>query len=496
MRLLRTPGYDDPAFPDASAISFARTFCPRWASGVLATQLGDRHGDYPAVRMHRAGATPTTRRKSTGTLAYAFDGGFIETTTAYNALGQVTQVAKPFHLATVADNRSPSYTQTSYDNFNRVFSVTDPLGFIDACEVDDHHHDLQRLHDPDRPTGERPDRDATRDEERHRQGLHGDHADRDRAGEDFVRLRRRRKPDEHDRSRETTSSSGTTRAGERSRRSIPTWEAGPTSDGFGDLIGQTDAKSARRHDLRSTRPDGDEDRRPGTAQWVYDSAPGAGKGKLAAMVSAPDSHLAGPCTIPLVSATGGNRAGKSFRYTALGDVQEMDECADGAAFATTYEYDALGRQSLIRYPAVNTSQLAVGYHYTSLGYLQYLTDESSDYSVLWQAKAMNALGQVTDEQMRNGVETVSNRNPLTGWLLGSTATAHADHDNLIQNWSYGFDEIGNLLTRNRADAVNRRALVRDLHLRPDESPDYLARDHLRRIQPPGSVRLRPPGWAI
>src|SRR5262249_25062107 len=62
---------------------------------------------------------------------YAFDGGFIETNTAYNALGQVTQIAKPFHLATVADRTSPDYTTTTYDSFNRVYQVTDPLGIID-----------------------------------------------------------------------------------------------------------------------------------------------------------------------------------------------------------------------------------------------------------------------------------------------------------------------------------------------------------------------------
>ena len=134
--------------------------------------------------------------------------------------------------------------------------------------------------------------------------------------------------------------------------------------------------------------------------------------------------------------------------------KKVDECTDGSIFTTSYQYDALGRHSQIRYPVVGTSQLAVGYHYTGLGYLQYLTDDSVDGSILWQAKAMDALGQVTDEQMRNGVETVSNRNSLTGWLLNSTATAHSNQDEIIQNWTYGYDEIGDLLTRNRADAVN------------------------------------------
>src|SRR6185437_5256787 len=148
---------------------------------------------------------------------------------------------------------------------------------------------------------------------------------------------------------------------------------------------------------------------------------------------------------------------KFYVYTALGEIQEVDECADGTHFATQYQYDSAGRQSLIRYPAVGGSQLAVGYHYTSLGFLQYLTDESSDYSVLWQAKAMNALGQVTDQQTLNGVETVTTRNAATGWAMASTSTAHADGGTVIQNWSNTYDEAGNLLTRSRTDAVSGAA---------------------------------------
>src|SRR6185312_12709334 len=74
-------------------------------------------------------------------------------------------------------------------------------------------------------------------------------------------------------------------------------------------------------------------------------------------------------------------------------------------------------------------------------------------SVLWQAKSMNVAGQVTDEQAGNGLETVSNRNSFTGWLLGTTATAHADGDNVIQQWKYGFDEAGNLHSRDRSEAA-------------------------------------------
>jgi RHS repeat-associated protein len=74
--------------------------------------------------------------------------------------------------------------------------------------------------------------------------------------------------------------------------------------------------------------------------------------------------------------------------------------------------------------------------------------------VIWAVKAMNAAGQVTDEILRNGVETASVRNDATGWLLSRTATAHADGDTRIQDFAFAFDEAGSLRTRLRLDAVN------------------------------------------
>jgi RHS repeat-associated protein len=398
--------------------------------------------------------------KSTGTLAYAFDGGFIETTAAYDALGQVTQVAKPFHLASLANQPPVSYTQTSYDDFHRVQAVTDPLDVIDASGV------------PKSTTITTSYNGSTVETDRIVNGATQTHLETKNAigkvSAETTITESGPKTISYLYDADGNLTLTTDPAGNqvqigydvRGRKNatvdpdMGSWSY--TSDGFGDLIVQTDAKqqtTTMAYDQLGrmvTKTDA-----TGTAEWVYDTAPGAGKGKLAAMVSAPDSNFVGACAIPGgFSVAGGNRAVKSFKYTVFGDVQEVDECADGASFATSYQYDALGRQSLIRYPVVNASQLAVGYHYTTLGYLQYLTDESSDYSVLWQAKVVNVLGQVTDEQMRNGVETQSTRNPVTGWLISSTATAHADHDNVIQDQSYGFDEIGNLLTRSRKDAAS------------------------------------------
>jgi RHS repeat-associated protein len=229
-------------------------------------------------------------------------------------------------------------------------------------------------------------------------------------------------------------------------------------NGFGDLMSQTDAKGqtiTMGYDVLGRMTSKTDAATGDTAQWLYDTAPGAGVGKLAAMVSEPNGKLNGSCALPTgITVTGGDRAVKQYSYGQLGELRQTDECADGTVFTTTYEYDALGRQNVIHYPVAGASQLSVGYHYTNLGYLQYLTDESTDYGVLWQAKTMNALGQVTDEQMRNGVETAVTRNPSTGWAMASSSTAHADGDTLIQSWATSYDEAGNLLTRTRSDAIN------------------------------------------
>jgi RHS repeat-associated protein len=226
------------------------------------------------------------------------------------------------------------------------------------------------------------------------------------------------------------------------------------ADGFGDLVGQLDAKgqlTAMTYDVlgrMTSRTDA-----TGKAQWVYDVAPGAGIGKVAAMVSPPDVRLIGRCAVPFVTASDGSRAGRSFTYTAFGDVKDESACTDGDTFVTSFGYDALGRQSQVQYPTAGNDRLAVGYHYTNLGYLQYLTEDSSDYSVLWQATAMNALGQVTHESTRSRVETVATRNPATGWLMASSSTAHGNGDELIQSWAYHYDEAGNLLGRDRSDGA-------------------------------------------
>ena len=94
-------------------------------------------------------------------------------------------------------------------------------------------------------------------------------------------------------------------------------------DGFGDLIKQIDGNgltTTMTYDALG-RMTGKSDQ-SGTSQWVYDQASGAGIGKLAAMVGPDDPRANGSCSIPLVSLTDGNRAGKSLSYNQFGDLLE------------------------------------------------------------------------------------------------------------------------------------------------------------------------------
>ena len=270
--------------------------------------------------------------KPTAGLSYAFDGGFIETTTAYNVLGQVTQVAKPFHIATLADQPSVSYTKTYYDSFNRVETVTDPLGFIDGSSSAKSTTITTTYNgstiETDRQVSDAQGnlRTETRLETKNALGKVGSVTTQIETGPSTISYAY---DADGNLTVTTDPAQNHVQIGYDTRgRKISTVDPDMGSwqycvDGFGDLTGQIDAKTlaANPNDTCQSGPltvtmSYDSLGRmltktdsTGTAQWVYDVAPGAGVGKLAVMVSAPDPKLAGTCTLPsgvTVPATGGH----------------------------------------------------------------------------------------------------------------------------------------------------------------------------------------------
>ena len=422
--------------------------------------------------------------RATATRGRSFDGGFTESYTLFDRWGRTARQSAPYVAG------QPVFeTVTTYDSVgDRVRTVARELGAIDgtgtprrAIQTFKYYGRMVRTeHNVD---GEDEAHLHQQQREETKNVLGKVESVLDANGERIVYLY-----DADGNLTDTTSPTGNfyvhidydTR-GRKKRvvdRDLGTWTY--VHDGFGDLLSQKDAKGQSTGEMTTMTYDvlgrmTSKTDATGTARWVYDEAPGAGKGKLAAMVGAPDPGLQGQCPAPYDLPTDGNRAVRSFAYDTFGQLVEATECADGQSFAVNHLYDAFGREQQVTYPAVGETRLAVQYVYTSLGFLRYVAD-AADGGVYWAATEMNALGQVTREQTRNGVETASNRNPSTGWLLGSQSIAHADGGTLIRSWQADFDEVGNLRRRLRDDPVSGPA--------SDETFTYDALNRLRasRVQ--------------
>jgi RHS repeat-associated protein len=392
-------------------------------------------------------------------VTYAFDGSFTKTTSEYDPGGRVSRVAKPF-----AEASGPSYfTSTHYDPYGRISVVDDDLGVLDQSglsrtgKVTTTYFGStvvteRRLGDDDHQQPRSETKNALGKVTSVTEGPTTFSFSYDIDGNltDVTDVTPGHNP--------INVHTDYDRRGRKTGTSDP--DMGNWSyiyNGFGELIEQTDAKGQTTRmtydDLGRliTKTELAGTAQAGTSQWVYDTVPG-GVGKLVAVVSAPDDRLAGQCTIPGATLTNGKRAGRSYTFNALGEIDTATECTDGENFVTSFQYD-LGRTSRITYPQVGVDTFVVDYAYTNLGFLHYLKDPATD-SIYWAATAMNSRGQVTSEYTRSGVETVTTRNPATGWTTASASVAHADGDTLIQSFRYEFDQLGNLRSRKRSDGLN------------------------------------------
>jgi RHS repeat-associated protein len=204
------------------------------------------------------------------------------------------------------------------------------------------------------------------------------------------------------------------------------------------LVGQTDAKSQTSqftYDLLgrlTQRVEADM-----TATWTYDglngipAAPSIGK-----LVSASAS---GP------AANGNNGFTRSLTYDSVGRPSAVATTIAGTPtpYVAQASYDANGRLSQVLYP----SQFAVNYGYTSLGYVQQLTDASTG-QVYWTANQRDAELHLIQDTAGNGIVTARGFDAPTGRLLSIVAGS----SNTVLNFSYTYDGVGNVLTR--ADGNN------------------------------------------
>ncbi|HEX5055690.1 MAG TPA: fibronectin type III domain-containing protein [Gammaproteobacteria bacterium] len=171
-----------------------------------------------------------------------------------------------------------------------------------------------------------------------------------------------------------------------------------------------------------------------TSHFVFDTAPGAGIGKLA-------------------SETGAAGDVKQYSYTARGQVESTEYQINThgwqQSFVVAQTYDAFGRVQQIHYPEVGGTSQVVENVYSPFGGLWYVLDVSdpADEAVYWIADLVDARGKVIQETLRNQNMINNSTNAATGWLQKVESW---DKDlNMIQQTRYAFDAVGNVESRER-----------------------------------------------
>jgi RHS repeat-associated protein len=146
----------------------------------------------------------------------------------------------------------------------------------------------------------------------------------------------------------------------------------------------------------------------------------------------------------------GTNTVQSYTYTPWSQVESVTENIDNAGYTTAYNYDKHGQLQ----QKLTPSGFRIGYQYTN-GILTAMRNVDVN-SLLWQADAANALGQITESTLGNGLKRVSGYD--TYHLPNQIALK--DGTTFIDRVNYDFDPyIGNLTQRN--DITNGRNEVFD-----------------------------------
>ena len=161
-----------------------------------------------------------------------------------------------------------------------------------------------------------------------------------------------------------------------------------------------------------------------------------------------DGHqLKGECQLSGANCNG-SKPSKAYVYDDFGRASMVGTELDGQAFFQSTTYDNYGRV-FQQFDAAGTSQ-GIRYHYNARGYaykqVEARNSADADADVYYEAKVMDAFGNVTEYDQNNGAVTNNKTyDPQTGYVTD----IQADNGFLIQDNNYTFDAIGNLRTRTR-----------------------------------------------
>jgi RHS repeat-associated protein len=338
-----------------------------------------------------------------------FDGSTIRVAKQYDSLGRVLKQSRPYFVATGI----PQWTTYTYDALGRVVTTTFPDGSTGQAA----YHGLVTTTN----NGLSQTRTSIRDSDGQTVSI------TDAAGKTTSYAY-----DPFGKPIKTTDAAGnivTETYDVRGRKiasndpDLGAWTY--AYDTANELVSQTDAKTQTTtftYDIlgrltQRVEPDM-------TSVWVYDTAL-HGIGKVAS-----------------ASITAGPSAGyqRSFAYDTLTRPVQATVTVGGAAYSFAATYDAASRLSSVTYP----SGLLLDYTYTSLGYAQQIVGPGG--VAYGTVNARDAELRLTQETAGNGIVTTQSFDAQTGRLMDILAGT----GNIVQNFSYTYDVLGNVLTR--ADA--------------------------------------------
>jgi RHS repeat-associated protein len=138
---------------------------------------------------------------------------------------------------------------------------------------------------------------------------------------------------------------------------------------------------------------------------------------------------------------------ETYTYDSIGRLVTKLINQASANYTYNYAYNSAGQLDLLTFPTSTSStrvKLKNGYQY---GLLKTVTDwtTGSAGTIYWQATTQNARGQVTTDQLGNGL--VRNRafDAVTGWQ--SNALAGVGGGAGVMNQAYAYDKVGNVTQR-------------------------------------------------
>jgi RHS repeat-associated protein len=133
---------------------------------------------------------------------------------------------------------------------------------------------------------------------------------------------------------------------------------------------------------------------------------------------------------------------EGYTYDSIGRPQQRSITSD-ATYNFNYTYNNQGKIDTLTYPVSTSSyRLKLQYEYAN-GQLLRVKDFNAPSTVFWQVNSADPWGNVIDETLGNGVQTLRGYDLVTGWL----DFIQSGSGGSLQNLNYTWDAMGHLTQR-------------------------------------------------